>query len=50
MSLVGFNPGICLQVLKNAMKLPQDTQSPGRGLNRDPPEYEAEVLPTRPRR
>jgi hypothetical protein len=28
----------------------QDTQSPGRGMNRDPTEHKAGVLPTRPRR
>jgi hypothetical protein len=35
---------------KNLEKLSQDSRSPGRDFNLEPPEYEAGVLITRPRR
>jgi hypothetical protein len=43
--------GICLEGLRKTTKnLSQDSRSPGRDLNPGPPEYEAGVLTTRPRR
>jgi hypothetical protein len=44
-----YYPGICLERLKKTMKtLSQDSRSPGRDLNPEPPEYEARVLTTLP--
>jgi hypothetical protein len=44
-------PGIRLKGLRETTKnLSQDRRSPGRDLNPEPPEYEAEVLTTRSRR
>jgi hypothetical protein len=43
--------GICLEGLRKTTKnLSQVSRSPGRDLNPGPPEYEAGVLTTRPRR
>jgi hypothetical protein len=43
--------GICLEELrKNTKSLSQDSRSSGRDLNLGPPEYNAEVHVTRPRR
>jgi hypothetical protein len=47
----GYYPGICREGLRKTMKnLSQDTRSPSRDLKPGPPEYEAGVLTTRPRR
>jgi hypothetical protein len=44
-------PVILLEGLRKTTKyLSQDSRSPGRKLNHGPPEYEAGVLTTRPRR
>jgi hypothetical protein len=46
-----YYTGIRLEGLrKNHEKLSQDSRSPGRDLNPEPPEYEAGVLTTQPRR
>jgi hypothetical protein len=46
-----YYPDICLEGLRKKTKnLSQFIRSPGRDLNPGPPEYEAEVLTTRPRR
>jgi hypothetical protein len=46
-----YSPVICLEGLrKNTKNLSQDSRCPGRDLNLGPPEYEAGVLTTRPRR
>jgi hypothetical protein len=50
-SNLGYYPGTCLQGLrKTTDNLSQDSRFPGRDLNLEPPEYEAGVLTTRPRR
>jgi hypothetical protein len=49
--IVMYYPGICLEGLKKITKDPsQYSRSPGRDLNPEHREYEAEVLTTRPRR
>jgi hypothetical protein len=46
-----YYPGIRLGGLRKTTKnLSQGSRSPGRDLNPGPPEYEAGVLTTRPRR
>jgi hypothetical protein len=46
-----YYPSICVEGLKKAMtSLSQDSRSPGRDWNSEPPEYEAGVLTTQPRR
>jgi hypothetical protein len=46
-----YYPGMSLEVLrKSTNNLSQDGLSPYRDLNPEPPEYEAGVLTTRPRR
>jgi hypothetical protein len=49
--IVRLYPGIRLDGLRKTTKSrSQDKRSPGRDLNPRPPEYEAGVLTTRPRR
>jgi hypothetical protein len=48
---LNYYPGSCLEGLRKSTKtLSLDSRSPGRDLNLGPPEYEAAVLTTRPRR
>jgi hypothetical protein len=45
-----YCPDIRVELKKITKKLSQDSLSPGRDLNPGPPEHEARVLITRPRR
>jgi hypothetical protein len=46
-----YYPGIHLEGLRKTTEiLTHDSRSPGRDLNPEPPEYEAGLLTTRPRR
>jgi hypothetical protein len=49
--ILRYYPGICLERLRQTIKnLSEDSLTPGRDLNPDPPEYEARVLTTWPQR
>jgi hypothetical protein len=48
--IIRYYPGVCLEGLKKTTKsLSQDSRSLGRDLKPGPPEYEAQMLNTRPR-
>jgi hypothetical protein len=49
--ILKYYSGICMERLRKTTKnLSHDSRSPGRYLNLGPPEYEAGVFYTRPRR